>query len=638
MKKKISKNNNSNIKLNKKTGSTNLNDKKSNSLRYHFFNKEKNRNKISLIINFLDINEQLPLLKLNSIFSKIIINKYNLPFKSIESLKQIKNNKTSNDSKYSKLFMNFKNIIENNTIEEKEYQFIVSYLLKNVNNNCIIFDSFSEDNEINGEKNTVTNEFISKKYNIFFEFLSKIKFFSNITHIKFKLSDLDNKEIYLNKEVFNELYFDNFFKNINHLEIEKIKNSIFFINKLLSYKNNEINNVTKINISDINMKINTEEIIDYDIYNSLSFPELTNLKYLFLVKVNLSIFCLNEIISKNSNLVRLVILNCSNNNISIYDEKEYAKPLNKSLNNCNQLNYVEFNNNNFSIYLTSQILYILIEIFFKSNNIYLIYCGYPNNIDLNNKENDDQNNIFEFPKCLRECKNLINNEDFNKYLTIKFNPSLSYRIKKNKRIIDVSNYLQNEKIIKEIEYEKIKLTLYISDSPSISNNIKKIMQNYYKKNITKYLQIFCSFKNGELYPMVNYDSKKEVYKSIEKVTIYFQNEDNNIPLFGSRIILSLLAFFPCVKIISFKNINFKNDNKIFREYFDDINESFEFVLFGEKNKDFSLFKNKECCLKEIKFNNCYFYNHFIDKDITQEIEKKIDSYLGKNVIRVIYID
>ena len=638
MKKKISKNNNSNIKLNKKTGSTNLNDKKSNSLRYHFFNKEKNRNKISLIINFLDINEQLPLLKLNSIFSKIIINKYNLPFKSIESLKQIKNNKTSNESKYSKLFMNFKNIIENNTIEEKEYQFIVSYLLKNVNNNCIIFDSFSEDNEINGEKNTVTNEFISKKYNIFFEFLSKIKFFSNITHIKFKLSDLDNKEIYLNKEVFNELYFDNFFKNINHLEIEKIKNSIFFINKLLSYKNNEINNVTKINISDINMKINTEEIIDYDIYNSLSFPELTNLKYLFLVKVNLSIFCLNEIISKNSNLVRLVILNCSNNNISIYDEKEYAKPLNKSLNNCNQLNYVEFNNNNFSIYLTSQILYILIEIFFKSNNIYLIYCGYPNNIDLNNKENDDQNNIFEFPKCLRECKNLINNEDFNKYLTIKFNPSLSYRIKKNKRIIDVSNYLQNEKIIKEIEYEKIKLTLYISDSPSISNNIKKIMQNYYKKNITKYLQIFCSFKNGELYPMVNYDSKKEVYKSIEKVTIYFQNEDSNIPLFGSRIILSILAFFPCVKIISFKNINFKNDNKIFREYFDDINESFEFVLFGEKNKDFSLFKNKECCLKEIKFNNCYFYNHFIDKDITQEIEKKIDSYLGKNVIRVIYID
>ena len=631
MKTKIKRSKNSKVKYTKKTGNNNINDKESNSLKYKFFNKEKNRNKISLIIDFLDINEQLLLLKLNSIFLKILINKKKLPLKSIEALVEFKNSNNFNISKYSNLYSNFKNIIKYSDIDEKEYPFIISYLLKNIKINFINFELF--------ERTNIEDDFISK-YKIFFLILSRLKFVNKITHVKFDLHNPGKqiKDIHLNKEVFNILHFSNLFKNINNLEIENIKNSICLMNKMLNYKNNDINNVTMIKISDINMKINTEEIIDLNIYNSLSFPELTNLKYLFLVKVNLSIFCLNEIISKNSNLVRLVILNCSNNNISIYDEKEYAKPLNKSLNNCNQLNYVEFNNNNFSIYLTSQILYILIEIFFKSNNIYLIYCGYPNNIDLNNKENDDQNNIFEFPKCLRECKNLINNEDFNKYLTIKFNPSLSYRIKKNKRIIDVSNYLQNEKIINEIEYEKIKLTLYISDSPSISNNIKKIMQNYYKKNITKYLQIFCSFKNGELYPMVNYDSKKEVYKSIEKVTIYFQNEDNNIPLFGSRIILSLLAFFPCVKIISFKNINFKNDNKIFREYFDDINESFEFVLFGEKNKDFSLFKNKECCLKEIRFNNCYFYNHFIDKDITQEIEKKIDSYLGKNVIRVIYID
>ena len=80
------------------------------------------------------------------------------------------------------------------------------------------------------------------------------------------------------------------------------------------------------------------------------------------------------------------------------------------------------------------------------------------------------------------------------------------------------------KILNEIDYEKIKLTLYTSYSPSISNNIKKVMQNYYKKDITKYLQILCSFKNGELTLMVNQNYKKEVYKSIKKVTIYFQNE------------------------------------------------------------------------------------------------------------------
>ena len=640
MKTKINESKNSKNKCKKKKGNINLKEKNSNSLKFKFFNQASNKNKISIIINFLDINEQLPLFTLNSIISTILINKYNLPFKSIEPLKEIKNNKIYNDAKYSEIYFNFINIIDKNQIPENEYQFIQSYLLKNITNNFIIFDSLEEKSETYNEKNNGENDSLLKKNKIFASFLTKIKFINSITHIKFKISNLDqeNKDIHLNTEIYNVLYFNNFFKNINHLEIDKVMNSLCFINTLLSYKKNSINNITKINLSDINIKMSNEEIIGYDIYTSLSFHEMTKLKYLFLVKVNLSIFCLNEIISKNSNLVRLVILNCSNNNISLYDEKENAKLLNKNINNCKELNYVEFNNNNFGIYLTNKILNILIEIFFKSDKINLIYCGYPNNTDLNNKENDDQNNIFEFPKCLTECMSLINKEDFNKYLTIKFSPSLSYRVKKNKRIIDVSNYLQNENIINEIDYEKIKLTLYISDSPSISNNIKKIMQIYYKKDITKYLQIFCSFKNGELSPMVNHNSKKEIYKSIEKVTIYFQNEESIIPLFGSRIILSILAFFPCVKIISFKNIDFKNDNKIFREYFDDINESFELGLFGEKNKDFSLFKNKECFLKEIRFNNCYFYNHFIEKDITQEIERKIDSYLGKSAIRIIYVD
>ena len=639
MKKKIIINNKSKANINKKTENVNKN-KKSNSMSHTFLNMPNNRNKILIIINFLDINEQLPLLKLNSVLAKIIINKYNLPFKSKELLKEIKNNKNSNEAKYTKIYFNFNNIIKNNDILENEYQFIQSYLLKNIKNNFLIFDSLGEENATSNEKDIGSNDTLLKKYKIFIEFLEKIKFINNITHIKFKISNLDDqiKDNHLNKENFNILYFSNFFKNINHLEIDTVMNSLCFMNSLISYPKNSISNVNKINLINLNIKRSNEEIIGYDIYNSLSFPELNNLKYLFLVKVNLSIFCLNEIISKNLNLVKLVILQCSNNNINLYDEKEYSKLLNKSINNCKELNYVEFNNNNFGIYLTNQIVYILIEVFFKLNKINLIYCGYPNNTDKNNKENDDQNNTFEFPKCLKECIDLINKEDFNKYLTIKFNPSLSYRVKKNKRIIDISNYLQNEKIINEINYEKIKLTLYISDSPSISNNIKKIMQNYYKKDITKYLQIFCSFKNGELSPMVSKKSKNEVYKSIEKVTIYFQNEESIIPLFGSRIISSILEFFPCVKIISFKNIDFKNDNKIFREYFDDINESLELVLFGEKNKDFSLFKNKECCLKEIRFNNCYFYNHFIEKDITQEIEIKIEAYLGKNAIRVIYVD
>ena len=369
MKTKINEAKNSKNKCKKKKGNINLKEKNSNSLKSKFFNQASNKNKISIIINFLDINEQLPLFTLNSIISTILINKYNLPFKSIEPLKEIKNNKIYNDAKYSEIYFNFINIIDKNHIPENEYQFIQSYLLKNITNNFIIFDSLEEKSEtINGKENG-ENDSLLKKYKIFFGFLSKIKFINNITHIKLKLCDVDNQinGIHLNKENFNVVYFNNFFKNINHLEIEKITNSLCFINKLITYTNNSINNVTKINLSDINIKMNNEEIIDYNIYNSLSFPELTKLKYLSLVKVNLSVFCLNEIISKNCNLIRIVVLHCSNNNISLYDEKEYAKLLNKSIKNCKELNYVNFNKNNFSINLINQIVYIFIEIFFKSD-------------------------------------------------------------------------------------------------------------------------------------------------------------------------------------------------------------------------------------------------------------------------------
>ena len=400
--------------------------------------------------------------------------------------------------------------------------------------------------------------------------------------------------------------------------------------------------------------MSNEEIIGYDIYNSLYFPEWTKLQYLFLVKVNLSIFCLNEIISKNLTLIRIVILHCSNNNISLYDDKEYAKLLRTSLKNCKELNYVNFNNNNFSIYLINQIVYTLMEIFFKSDKIYFINCEYPNN----NEEKDGKNCIFEFPKNLKEFTNIENKKDFNKYLTIKFNPLLSYSIKKNKCIIEVSD-LQNEKTIKGINFAKIKLTLDSFDYDSNSNKFNKIMKKFYQKGITKYIQIFFSFpKRSLINTIMIHKNNNEIYESIEKVTLYFQDEGWAGTLVRDRIILSILSFFPCVKIISFKNIYFeKNKIQLFTESevyelfhnnqkdkniennkkdISDKNDSFEFILFGEKNKDLDLLKNKESCLREIRFNNCHFNYCLIGKDITQQIEKTISSYLGKNDIRVIY--
>ena len=154
MKRKINKIKENDISaLKKRNAFTNLLDNK--SLKYTFFNRNCNRNKISVIMNFLDINEQLPLLKLNSILSKLLINKYNLPFKSISSLREIKNNKNLIESKYSIIFTNFKNIVEKNNIDKEEYQFIISYLLKNVKNNFIIFDkinSYTNEDENNDNK------------------------------------------------------------------------------------------------------------------------------------------------------------------------------------------------------------------------------------------------------------------------------------------------------------------------------------------------------------------------------------------------------------------------------------------------------------------------------------------------------
>ena len=646
---KIKKNSNNEkdiISLNKKSSFIKTFNNNLNSIKYNFFNKVNNRNKISIIVNFLDINEQLPLMKLNSIISKILINKYNLPFKSIAALKQIKNNKKSIESKYSKILSNFKNIIENNKIDREEYQYIISFLLKNINNNYIIFDEVNNnsDNSIN-DKNNKEKEInnlaprkrILNELKILCEILSKIKYLKNITHIKFNLSNIDNiiNEQNLKKCEYDKLYFVNIFQNITHIEIDKIEKSFFFINRLISFENNSIDNIGKMNLNNICIKINNETILNYDKYNSLYIPKLTKLKYLFLYKVNLSIFCLNEIINKNIKLVKLVINSCSNNNISLYDEKEYNILINKSINSCKQLKHIEFNNNNFSIFLINKILSNLFELFFHINNeINFISCGFPFNIKVNN-ENNEKDFSVEIPNSIKDCQNIIFSENFDKYLSIKFNPSLSYYIKKNKRIIELSNYLakQSEYILNEIKYEKIKLNLYNSDSFSISNNIKKVMKNYYQKNITKYLQICASFKSGELTPAFDSKNKNENVTSIEKFTLFFQNEEEIISLFGHKIVLAIILCFPKIKIISFKNVNFMNDNQKFREGFDDITEFFELILFGKDKKDFEFLKNKEIVLKEIKFSNCYCCNNLIVKDILDDIENKIYSYLGKKLLK-----
>ena len=640
-------------KITKKNTYLNSSDNHS-SLKYNFFNKYNNRNKISLILNFLDINEQLPLIKVNSIFSKILINKYNLPFKSITLLRQIKNNRSVIESKYSNLYTNFKNILDNNDIEQEEYQYIISYLLKNVNNNFIIFDKINDNNKIisNEEKNSnvsdnknnslAPNDLIIKKYNIFFEFLFIIKYIKDITRIKISISNIDNEidKNYLKNEIIDKYKLVNFFQNIKHIEIDKIENSFYFINTLFSYENNSIKKVEKINLNNINIKKSNETILNYDNYNSLIIPNSLNIKYLFLNKVNLSLFCLNEIINKNVNLVKLVINSCSNNNLSLYDEKEYNILIGKSINNCKELNYIEFNNNKFSIYLTNKIIHNLILSFFNLNNkIKLISCGYYSNNNGNNETNDTNEDIIEIPCCLKDCTKLIYSNNFNKYLTIKFSPSFIYHVKKSKRIIEVTNYLNKdkEKIINELKYEKIKLTLYSSDNFSISNNIKKIMQKYYQKDITKYLQIFICFENAELTPILS-KNKTEIYPNIEKLTIFFQGEDEAANLFGNKIISALMAFFPCIKTISFKNINFQSDSHKFREDFDKVIEMFQFMLFGQKNEDLKLFQNKKCCLKEIKFYNCYFSHNLITKDILDDFENNIYTYLGKKVVKITLSD
>ena len=611
MKQKISKkemNLNSNNILNKKPGIINLNKKNNNSLINTFFNHNNNRYKISIILDFLDINEQLPLIKLNKIFSNILFNKYNLPFKSTLLLKNYKNNKNIIEAKFSNIYNYFKKIINIDNIKENnEYQYIISFLLKNINNNFIIFDKLNDENNIS----------------IFFDFLYKIKYIKNITHIKFNLSNTDEK---IDNKLFeNNLPFINFYKNINHLEIDKIEKSFYFFNRMLNYENNCINNIEKINLNNINIRTKDDIILKYDDYNSLIIPKITNLKYIFLTKVNLSISFLNDIISNNKNLIKLIINHCTDikNNI---EEKDNYELFNKSINNCINLTHIEFNNNNFSNIFITEIIKNLISLFFDiNNNIYLISCT----CDLINLKN-----IFNH---LIQYSNISLNNNKERFLKIKFSPSFIYHINKNKSIIEISNYLNDNnsiEYIKKLKYEKIKLCLYNTDNPSILNNIKKVMDIYNNKNSLKYFQIFAAFKNGE----INYiNNLEQEYINIKKFTLIFQNDEEAVNLFGNKIIFSILIFFPCVKIISFKNINFQNDDKKFREYFDDLKTCFELILFGKKNEIMNYYKNKEIKLDlaEIKFCNCYYYKNSIDKYILNEINTI--KYLGKK-IKLSFID
>ena len=569
-----------------------------NSLSKIFFNHFTNRNKISIILDFLDINEQLPLIKMNSIISKIIINKYNLPFKSVLPLRQYKNNRNRIESKFSKIYKYFKNIININNIEKEEYQYIISFLLKNTNNNSIIIDELNDN------------------LDIFFEFLLKIKYIKNISHIKFTLRDCD--KIIMQNNLNINLTFINFFQNIKHLEIDQIEKSLYFFNKMINYNHNSVNYIEKINLSRIAVRIKDEISLKFDDYNSLLIPKLTNLKYIFLTKINLSINFLKEIINDNIDLTKLVINNCENNNISVENEKQNTELINKGINNCKNLNHIEFNKNNFSDYFTNEIIKNLITLFFNKENIYIISCGYFREADLENIYNH-----------LNNYSNIICDKE--KYLKIKFSPSFVYHLKNNRRAIEVSNYTKNQEQINQIKFEKIKLILYNTDNPSISNNIKRVMEKYYKKdNSIKFLQIFASFSNGELNQITNLNNE---YPSIEKFTLYFQNDEETITLFGNKTILSILIFFPLVKIISFKNINFQNDDKKFREYYDDLKTSLELMLLGKKNEILTWIKNKniKINLEEIKFSNCYYYNKTIDKYLLKEIEDGIYPYFKKKV-------
>ena len=611
MKQKVSKkemNINSNNILNKKPGIINLNKKNNNSLINTFFNHNNNRYKISIILDFLDINEQLPLMKMNKIFSNILFNKYNLPFKSTLLLKNYKNNKNIIEAKFSNIYNYFKKIINIDNIKENnEYQYIISFLLKNINNNFIIFDKLNDENNIS----------------IFFDFLYKIKYIKNITHIKFNLSNIDEK---IDNKLFeNNLPFINFYKNINHLEIDKIEKSFYFFNRMLNYENNCINNIEKINLNNINIRTKDDIILKYDDYNSLIIPKITNLKYIFLTKVNLSISFLNDIISNNKKLIKLIINHCTDIKNNIWEKDNYEL-FNKSINNCINLTHIEFNNNNFSNIFITEIIKNLISLFFDiNNNIYLISCT----CDLINLKN-----IFNH---LIQYSNISLNNNKERFLKIKFSPSFIYHINKNKSIIEISNYLNDNnsiEYIKKLKYEKIKLCLYNTDNPSILNNIKKVMDIYNNKNSLKYFQIFATFKNGE----INYiNNLEQEYINIKKFTLIFQNDEEAVNLFGNKIIFSILIFFPCVKIISFKNINFQNDDKKFREYFDDLKTCFELILFGEKNEIMNYYINKEIKLDlaEIKFCNCYYYKNSIDKYILNEINTT--KYLGKK-IKLSFID
>lgn len=582
------------IPLKKKSGFDNIFNK--NSLSANYFNQKYNKNRISVILDFLDINEQLPLIKLNSIFSKIVIEKYSLPFKCILPLRQYKNNKNVIESKYSNLCKIFQNIINSNSIEKEEYQYIISFLLKNMKNNYLIFDKLNEEK------------------NLFFDFLSKIKYIKNLTHIKFKLSNADEILIGESNSI-NNIYFINFFYNIKNLEIEKIDKSFLFFNSLINFEHNLINNIEKLNLNNITIRIKDEISLKYDKYNSLLFPKLTNLKYIFLSNINLSLAAINDIISNNIKLIKLAVNNCSYNDILDYDENEYIEKINNNINNCSFLEHIEFNKNSFSDNFSIKIISNLIPLFFNKNNIYMISCGFIQEVNFD----EIYKNLINF------SNNIIDKE---KYLKIRFSPSFIYNINKNKRIIEISNYMKNNSFLKKINYEKIKLCLYNTDNPNISNGIKKVMENYYKENITKYLQIFASFQSGELNQIFNLN---KAYNSIEKFTLYFQNDEDIITLFGNNTILSILVFFPNIKIISFKNINFQNDDKKFKEYFDDLKTSFEAMLLGKKADIVNFFKtkNKKISLEEIKFNNCYYYKNIIDKDILNEINT--NKYFSKEI-------
>ena len=494
-----------------------LKKKKSNTT--IFFNNYRKRNLISYIFDFLTPMEYFKI-STNKILFRILKERNDFPKNSLIILKKNINLKLIF---LSDIYKYFKKVDKNS--QEKAYNYIINFILKNNIDNKIYFDKdfFLIENE-------------SKEKKIFFiYFMENIQFHKKIDTLKFN-------NISINIEV-----------NLSKYCLRNIENLFF---------DEEISEKFLKNLFEQLIPKNVKKIKIFSILNNINIKLFEN--FISQTKLNDLIIFGNNIISNN--LLKsisqsidfgcsLKMINCNFNGIKNEEIDNFIESLDKK--GIININIIKPKNCEFD-FITK-----LFQIYSKEKSfVNTIICENEKNYNIPFKFN------YKFGNIALGFK--------NKSITFILQKNIKYKIKNGKYIIKTGEYTLENEIFKQFYFESVKfnLDLLIYKDEDLNVSISFLFQYLLFEelpflNSMTLLSSCLTISKKQLKNFIKFNNIKELKFKIELKFIYdnfgiIQDIIKTLP-FIEKIIFQKCSFYHLNNEYSFESMIIGNNELIYKE-------------------------------------------------------------------------